>query len=79
MDEIIVKYNKVTELMDYVGPCYKYNDWISLVWYMRSMWRYALASNYIQLINNDKNKGVTIYIDGRHKASGNIAGFINNV
>ena len=42
------------------------------------MRRYALASNYIQLINNDKNKGATIYIDGRPKASDNIAGFINN-
>ena len=45
---------------------------------MQSMRRYALASNYIQLINNDKNKGATIYIDGRPKASDNIAGFINN-
>jgi hypothetical protein len=42
------------------------------------MWRYALAANYIQLINKDKNKGGTIYIDGRPKASGNIIGFINN-
>jgi hypothetical protein len=42
------------------------------------MQRYALAVNYIQLIKNDKNKGATIYIDGRPKASGNIAGFINN-
>jgi hypothetical protein len=42
------------------------------------MQRYALAANYIQLINKDKNKGVTIYIDGRPKASDNIAGFINN-
>jgi hypothetical protein len=78
MDGIIVKYNTVTELMDYVGPCYNYNDWMRLVRYMRSMRRYALAANYIQLINKDKNKGATIYIDGRPKASGNIAGFINN-
>jgi hypothetical protein len=42
------------------------------------MQRYALAANYIQLINNDKNKGGAIYIDGRPKASSNIAGFINN-
>jgi hypothetical protein len=34
MDGIIVKYNTVTELMDYVGPCYNYNDWMWLVWYM---------------------------------------------
>jgi hypothetical protein len=39
IDEIIVKYNTVTELMDYVRPCYNYNDWMCLVWYIRSMWR----------------------------------------
>jgi hypothetical protein len=33
-DEIIVKYNRVTKLMDYVRPCYNYNDWMWLVWYM---------------------------------------------
>ena len=54
MDGIIVKYNKVTELMDYVELCYNYNDWMWLVWYMRSMQRYALVANYIQLINKDK-------------------------
>jgi hypothetical protein len=37
MDGIIVKYNTITKLMDYVGPCYNYNDWMRLVWYMRSM------------------------------------------
>jgi hypothetical protein len=78
MDGIIVKYNTVTELMDYVGPYYNYNDWMRLVRYMQSMRRYALTANYIQLINKDKNKGATIYIDGRPKAYGNIAGFINN-
>jgi hypothetical protein len=75
MDGIIVKYNTVTESMDYVRLCYNY---MWLVWYMRSMWRYALTANYIQLINEDKNKGETIYIDGRPKASGNITGFINS-
>jgi len=45
---------------------------------MQSMWRYELAANYIHLINNDKNKGATIYIDGRPKASSNIVGFINS-
>ena len=78
MDVIIVKYNTVTELMDYVGPCYNYNDWMRLVRYMRSMQRYALAANYIQLINKDKNKGATIYIDGRPKAFSNITRFINS-
>jgi hypothetical protein len=77
MDGIIVKYNIVIELMDYVRPCYNYNDWMRLVRYMRSMWRYALTANYIQLINNDKNKRVNIYIDGRPKVSRNIAWFIN--
>jgi hypothetical protein len=78
MDGIIVKYNTVTELMDYIGPCYNYNDWMWLVRYMRSIQRYALTANYIQLINKDKNKGATIYIDGRPKASNNIVGFISN-
>jgi hypothetical protein len=64
--------------MDYVRLCYNYNDWMRLVRYMRSMQRYELAANYIQLINKDTNKGATIYIDGRPKVSDNIAGFINN-
>ena len=51
---------------------------MQLVQYMQSMQRYALAANYIQLINKDKNKGVNIYIDERPKASRNIAGFINS-
>jgi hypothetical protein len=34
MDGIIVKYNIVIELMDYVGMCYNYNDWMQLVQYM---------------------------------------------
>ena len=78
MDGITVKYNTVIELMDYVGPCYNYNDWMHSVRYMRSMQRYALTANYIQLINKDKNMGATIYIDGRPKTSGNITGFINS-
>jgi hypothetical protein len=78
MDGIIVKYNTLTELMDYVRPCYNYNDWMRLVRYIRSMQRYSLATNYIQLINKDKNKGGTIYIDGRPKDFTNIAGFINS-
>jgi hypothetical protein len=40
------------------------------------MRRYGLATNYIQLKENDQNKGETIYIDGRPKETGNIAGFI---
>jgi hypothetical protein len=36
-----------------------------------------LDGNYIQLKENDQNKGETIYNDGRPKEAGNIAGFIN--
>jgi hypothetical protein len=45
---------------------------------MPSMRRYAVTANYIQLKDNNHNKGVTMYIDGRPKASGNIAGLINS-
>ena len=37
-----------------------------------------MAINYIQLKENDQNKGENIYIDGRPKAMGNIGGFINS-
>jgi hypothetical protein len=37
-----------------------------------------LATNYIHLKDNNKNKGATIYIDGRPKEMGNIAAFINS-
>jgi hypothetical protein len=40
------------------------------------MQRYGLDANYIQLKDNDQNKGETIYIDGRPKEMGHIAGFI---
>ena len=49
-----------------------------MVQYMPSMRRYAVATNYIQLKDNNKNKEETMYIDGRPKASGNIAGLINS-
>jgi hypothetical protein len=39
---------------------------------------YRVAANYIQLKDNDGIKGGSMYIDGRPKASGNIAGFINS-
>lgn len=42
------------------------------------MQRYGVAANYIQLKDNDENKGATMYIDGRPKAVGNIVGFINS-
>jgi hypothetical protein len=78
MDGIKVGYGTVTELMEYVGPLYKYNHWLMLVRYMQSMRRYGVAANYIQLLDNNQNKGATMYIDGRPKATGNIAGFINS-
>ena len=78
MDGIKVCYNKVTKLMKYVGPCYSYKHWMQLVRYTRSMRKYALSVNYIQLKDKDENKGVAMYIDGRPKVSGNIAGFINS-
>ena len=42
------------------------------------MRRYGLSSNYLQLKDNDKNKGATLYIDERPKTTGNIVGFINS-
>jgi hypothetical protein len=78
MDGIKVGYGTVTELMEYVRPLYKYNHWLMLVRYTQSMRRYEVAANYIQLLDNNQNKGATMYIDGRPKATGNIAGFINS-
>jgi hypothetical protein len=45
---------------------------------MPSMQRYAITANYIQLKDNDHNKGAMVYIDGRTKELGNIIGLINN-
>ena len=45
---------------------------------MQSMQRYGVATNYIQLLDNNLNKRATIYIDGRPKSSENIARFINS-
>ena len=74
----MVKYGTETELMEYVGPGYKYNDWFLLVWYARSMMRYIVATNYIKLLDTNLNKGSTMYIDERPKYYGNIVGFINS-
>ena len=73
-----MSYNKVSELMEYVGPCYDYKSWMHIVQYKKSMRRYALSANYIQQQDNNQSKSVAIYIDGRPKATGNIAGFINS-
>ena len=42
------------------------------------MRRYALSANYIQRKENDQSKRFAMYIDGRPKETGNIAGFINS-
>ena len=49
-----------------------------LVQYTRSMCRYGLSANYIQLKDKAQNKGATMYMDRRPKTIGNIAGFINS-
>ena len=78
MDGIKFCYDGLIELMDYVGPYYIYKYWIQIVQYAKSMWRYGLAANYIQLKDNDQNKWASIYIDERPKEAGNIVGFINS-
>jgi hypothetical protein len=45
---------------------------------IHSMRIYKVSANYLQLKDNNQNKGLSMYIDGRPKASGNIAGFINS-
>ena len=67
MDSIKAGYGKCTELMEYVVPSYNYSDWMRLVQYTRSMHRYGLSANYIQLKGKDQNKGATLYIDERPK------------
>ena len=39
---------------------------------------YGFSKNYLQLKDKHKNKGATLYIDGRPKTTGNIVGFINS-
>ena len=53
--------------MEYVGPSYNYSDWMRLVQYTRSMRRYGLLANYIQLKDKAQNKGATLYMDGQKK------------
>ena len=64
--------------MEYVGPSYNYKYWMHLVQYKRSMRRYGLSANYLQLKDKDHNKGATLYIDRRPKIIENIVGFINS-
>ena len=45
---------------------------------MRSMHRYAVFANYIQIKDFNQNKVVIIDIDGRPKTNKNIARFINS-
>ena len=51
---------------------------MGLFQYTRSICRYGLSANYLQLKDKDQNKGATMYIDERPKETENIAGFINN-
>ena len=78
MDGIKVDYGTVTELMEYVGPLYRYNNWLILVQYTQSMRRFGVATNYIQLAEHNKKKGATMYIDGRPKASRKFASYVNS-
>ena len=48
------------------------------VQYTRSMRRYGLSANYIQLKDKAQNKGAMMYMDERPKTTSNIAGFINS-
>ena len=64
--------------MEYVKTCYNYKDWMCLFQYTRSMHRYGLSANYIQLKGKAQNKGAAMYMDERPKTTGNIVGFINN-
>ena len=78
MDVIKVGYGRCTKLMEYVGPFYSYNDWMHLVQYTWSIRRYGLLENYLQLKDTYQNKGATLYIGGREKIIGNVAGLINS-
>ena len=78
MDGIKVGYGTITELMEYVKPLYRYNNWLILVEYTQIMRIYGVAANYIQLAEHNKNKGATMYIDGRPKVSKKFVGFINS-
>ena len=78
MNDIKVYDDGLTELMECVKPCYNYTDWTCLVKYTKSMRRYGVAENCIQLKYRDHNKRESMYIDGSPKATGNIAGFINS-
>ena len=61
MDEINVFDDRITKLMEYVRPCYNYRDWMKPVQYTRGMRIYGVAANYIQLRDNDRNKGGSMY------------------
>ena len=49
-----------------------------MIQYRRSICRYILSVNNLQLKDKDQNKGEMLYIDRRPKSTGNIVGFINN-
>ena len=46
MDGVKVPYEREVDLMEYVGPLYKYGDWMILIRYLKSMHKYKLFTNY---------------------------------
>jgi hypothetical protein len=47
MDGIKVSYKNVVELMEYVGHCYDYSNWMHIVRYKKCIFRYALVETKI--------------------------------
>ena len=46
MDGIKVTYKHGVEMMEYVGPLYKYGGWIIFTKYVKSMQIYKILTNY---------------------------------
>jgi hypothetical protein len=63
MDGVKVSNKNKVELMDYVGPFYKYGYWMILTRYMNNMQIYGLSTNYNIRKDRHQNKGQSIYID----------------
>jgi hypothetical protein len=67
MDCIKVYDDRLNELIEYVRPCYNYTYWIQLVQYTKSMRRYDVDENYIELKQKYHNKAELVYIDRKPK------------
>jgi len=78
MDGVKVPYECEVDLMEYVGPLYKYGDWMILT----KMWRACKHMDFQQIVIEEKkvieNKGASICIDGRPLALWNVVGLINS-